>query len=110
MPAGEHIFEFSDAALGFEESRTVKIVTGRTQRMSPSTCRSTAISINATPWAEAVARWALLGETPIGNITTTIGSHEVCASRHPQFGERRITAVVTMKEAARVAVDMRRSR
>ena len=107
MPAGEHIFEFSDAALGFEESRTVKIVAGRTQNVSID-LPEVPISINATPWAEAWLDGRSLGETPIGNLTTTIGSHEVVL-RHPQFGERRITAVVTMKEAARVAADMRRS-
>jgi PEGA domain-containing protein len=107
MPAGEHIFEFSDAALGFEESRTVKIVAGRAQNVSIE-LPEVPISINATPWAEAWLDGRSLGQTPIGNITTTIGSHEVVL-RHPQLGERRITAVVTMKEAARVAVDMRRS-
>jgi len=107
MPAGEHALEFSDTALGFQASRTVKILAGRTQDVSIDLPKAP-ISINATPWAEVWLDGRSLGETPIGNLTTTIGSHEVVL-RHPQFGERRITAVVTMKETARVAVDMRRS-
>ena len=107
MPAGEHALEFSDTALGFQQSKTVKILAGRTQNVSIDLPKAP-ISINAMPWAEVWLDGRSLGETPIGNLTTTIGSHEVVL-RHPQFGERRMTAVVTMKETARVAVDMRRA-
>jgi hypothetical protein len=37
----------------------------------------------------------------------TIGPHQLIF-RHPELGERRVTAVVTLKDTARVAVDMRK--
>jgi hypothetical protein len=61
--------------------------------------------VNATPWAQVWIDGQSIGDTPIANLPTTIGSHEMIF-RHPQLGERRITAVITLKEPARVAVDM----
>jgi len=107
MPAGEHTLEFGDVSLGFRVARKVNIVAGQTQKVDLQLPQSL-ISINAIPWAQAWLDGQPLGETPIGNVTTSIGSHEVLL-RHPQLGERRLTAVVTTKEPARVAVDMRRS-
>jgi hypothetical protein len=107
IPAGDHTFEFADPALGFRTSRNVKVVAGRTQSVAIELPQAP-ISINATPWAQVWLDGRALGDTPIGNLTTTIGSHEVVL-RHPQLGERRVTALVTMKEPARVGVDMRKS-
>ena len=107
MPAGEHALEFVDASLGFRVAKTVNVVAGQTQNVDLQLPESP-ISINAIPWAHVWLDGRPLGETPIGNVTTSIGSHDVLL-RHPQLGERRLTAVVTTKEPARVAVDMRRS-
>jgi hypothetical protein len=63
--------------------------------------------VNATPWAQVWLDGEAIGDTPIGNLSTVIGSHELIF-RHPQFGERRVTALVTLNEPARVAVDMRK--
>jgi hypothetical protein len=104
LPAGDHTFEFSSDALGFTATRTVKIAAGQTASvalpMPPVT-----VSLNAAPWAQVWVDGQALGATPIGDFTTTIGSHEVIF-RHPQLGERRVTAVLTLKEPARVAIDM----
>jgi hypothetical protein len=90
--------------LGFTATRTVKIAAGQTASvalpMPPVT-----VMLNAAPWAQVWVDGQALGPTPIGNFTTTIGTHEVIF-RHPQLGERRLTAVLTLKEPARVAVDM----
>jgi hypothetical protein len=107
VPAGDHSFDFTNAALGFRESQDVKITAGVDKRLT-IVLPEAAISINATPWAQVWLDGRELGATPIGNLTTTIGSHEV-VFRHPQFGERRVTTLVTTREPARVAVDMRRS-
>jgi hypothetical protein len=107
MPAGEHTLDFDDAAVGFRVSRKVSVVAGRTQKVAIELPQAQ-ISMNARPWAEVWIDGRALGETPIGNLATTIGSHEV-VFRHPQLGERRVTAIVTTKEVARIAVDMRRS-
>ena len=107
LTAGDHDIEFANDALGFSGHRTLHVNSGKTTATKIDLPNGS-LSINAQPWAEVFVDGERIGETPIGNLTTTIGSHEVVL-RHPQFGERRITAVVTMKEAARVAVDMRRS-
>ena len=107
VPAGDHSFDFTNAALGFRESQEVNITAGMDKRLMIDLPEA-AISINATPWAQVWLDGRDLGATPIGDLTTTIGSHEL-VFRHPQFGERRVTTVVTTREPARVAVDMRRS-
>ena len=38
----------------------------------------------------------LVGQTPIANIQISVGTHEM-VFRHPQFGERKQTIVVTAK-------------
>lgn len=107
VPAGDHSFDFTNAALGFRESRDVKIAAGTDQNLTID-LPDAGISINATPWAQVWLDGRALGETPIGDLATRIGSHELIF-RHPQFGERRVTTVVTTREPARIAVDMRRS-
>jgi hypothetical protein len=107
LPAGEHALEFANAALGFSMSRKLNIRAGRTQTVAIELPEAQ-ISINATPWAQVWLDGRALGETPIGNLTTTIGPHELVL-RHPQLGERRVSALVTMKEPTRIGVDMRRS-
>ena len=106
MPAGEHALEFADAALGFGVPKKVTVLAGRTQNVDIPVPQSL-ISVNAIPWAQVWLDGRPLGETPIGNVSASIGSHELML-RHPQLGERRLTAIVTTKEPVRVAIDMRR--
>ena len=46
-----------------------------------------------------------VGETPMGNLPVTIGTHEILF-RHPDLGERRRVTTVTLTAPARVSVDM----
>ena len=64
------------------------------------------MAINAIPWAEVLVDGTRVGETPIGNITVPIGTHEVIF-RHPELGERRLTVTVTTGEPVKVGVDLR---
>ena len=63
------------------------------------------MSVNARPWADVIIDGAGVGQTPIANLPVTIGSHDVLF-RHPQFGDRRQTFVVTAKGPNRIAVDL----
>ena len=65
------------------------------------------IAINAAPWANVTLDGKDLGETPVGNTSVAIGTHEVIF-RHPQLGEQRITVTVTANTPARLSVDMRK--
>ena len=55
-----------------------------------SICPNGTLSINAQPWAEVWVDGERVGETPIGNLSRRIGTHEVLF-RHPDLGERRET-------------------
>jgi hypothetical protein len=83
----------------------VTIAAGRTAQVQ-ITPPSGRLSINALPWAEVWLGGVRLGQTPIANLSHPIGTHEVIL-RHPQLGERRATVTVSLKEIARLGVDMR---
>jgi hypothetical protein len=46
-----------------------------------------------------------VGQTPIGNLLLSLGTHQVVFS-HPELGERRQNVVVSARGSNRVAVDM----
>jgi serine/threonine-protein kinase len=64
------------------------------------------LAVNALPWAEVWIDGEHVGETPLGNLTRTIGTHEV-VFRHPELGEKKQTITVTLREPARIGVDLR---
>jgi hypothetical protein len=104
LPVGDHAFEFTSDVLGFNVTRTVKVAAGQTSSVAVP-MPQVIVSLNASPWAQVWVDGEALGPTPIGDFHTTIGTHEV-TFRHPQLGERRVTALLTLKEPARVAIDM----
>jgi hypothetical protein len=106
LPAGEHNLEISNEPLGFSAKRTVRIEPGKTAALKVDPPNGV-LSINAQPWAEVWIGGQRIGETPIGNLARPIGPHEVVL-RHPQLGERRETVTVTLRQPARLGVDMRR--
>jgi serine/threonine-protein kinase len=65
------------------------------------------MAVNAQPWADVWIDGERIGETPIGNVSVPIGSHEI-VFRHPQLGEQVVRATVTAGQAAKVSVDMRK--
>ena len=106
LPAGQHTLKIVNQRLGFQTARMVHVPAGggASLKIDPPTG---VVNLNAAPWAEAWIDGRQVGETPIGNIKLPIGEHEVLF-RHPQFGERRQTFLVTANEPARVAVDFRK--
>jgi hypothetical protein len=106
LPAGEHTLDFVNDELGFRVRRTVRINPGATTTVPVELPRAQ-LSINAQPWASVWVDGQPVGDTPIGNLTPTIGRHEIIF-RHPELGERRESVLVTLKGAARIGVDLRR--
>jgi PEGA domain len=106
LPSGEHNLELVNESLGYVAQRRVTIAAGKTARLAIDVPKGT-LSVNAQPWADIWLDGRSLGETPIGNISTPIGSHEI-VFRHPELGERRETIVVGLKQQARIGIDMRR--
>jgi len=106
VAAGRHEIEFGNDALGYHASQTIQVGPGQVARLRPEWPQGT-IAINATPWATVTLDGQDLGETPVGNTSVPIGTHEV-VFRHPQLGEQRLTATVTATAPARLSVDMRK--
>ena len=104
LAAGRHDLVLVNRTLEYLEPRQVEVVAGQTTvvRVDPPTVH---VNVNARPWAEVSIDGRDLGQTPIANIAVTVGTHEI-VFRHPQFGERRQTVVVTSREPQRIAVDM----
>jgi hypothetical protein len=106
LPVGTHEVEFRNDAVGYRVRRSVSVQAGRTTATRLEMPAGT-MHVNAVPWADVWIDNRRIGETPIGNLPVSIGSHEVMF-RHPELGERRTTVLVTLKEPARVSMDLRK--
>lgn len=104
LAAGKHDLRLSNELLGFAETRHVDVVPGKTNQIKLA-APNAAVSINAKPWADVLVDGSPLGQTPLANVTLAVGTHEV-VFRHPQLGERRQTAVVTVTGPNRVTADL----
>jgi PEGA domain-containing protein len=106
LPVGTHELEFVNEAFGYSARRAVTVQAGKTAPLRLQMPLGT-VNINAMPWAEVWLDGKDLGETPLGNVQIPIGSREL-VFRHPDLGERRATVLVTLKEPARISIDLRK--
>ena len=106
VSAGRHDVEIVSEAVGYRVTRTLQVFPGKVTPVKIEFPKGT-IALNATPWAEVWVDGEKIGETPIGNYQLTLGSHDF-VFRHPELGEQRHTAVVTLNAPARLSVDMRK--
>jgi hypothetical protein len=104
LDPGSHLIEFRNDNLGFQTTRTVQVLPGKTVKVQIPLPEGS-LSINATPWAEVILDGRSLGETPIANVTARAGTHEL-VFRNPQHGELKQTVVVKPGELGRVTVNM----
>lgn len=106
LPAGSHDLELVNTALGYRTTHRVQVSAGHTTSFTPTLPNGT-LSINALPWAEVWINGRRVGETPIGNHSIAIGTHEV-VFRHPDLGEQRRTVTIGASVPARLGIDMRK--
>ncbi len=106
VPAGRHEIEIVNEALGYRVTRTVQVPAGKVASINLELPKGT-LALNAVPWAEVWIDGEKAGDTPIGNLALTIGPHDV-VFRHPELGEQHQTAMVTLKNALRLSVDLRK--
>ena len=104
LPAGRHVIEAVNSGLGYSASQTVQVSPGGVATIRLDVPQAD-LNINATPWADVTVDGRALGITPLGNVLVPIGRHDI-VFRHPQLGERRLTATVTLKGPNRVSVNM----
>jgi hypothetical protein len=106
VSAGRHELEIVNEALGYRSVRTIQVSPGKVTPLKVEFPKGT-IALNAQPWAEVWVDGEKIGETPIGNLQLTIGTHDVLF-RHPELGEQRHKATVSLAAPARLSVDMRK--
>ena len=106
VSAGRHDIEIVNETLGYRAARTVQVSPGKVTPIKIDFPKGT-IALNAVPWAEVWVDGEKVGDTPIGNLSLAIGSHEI-VFRHPDLGEQRHAATVTLNSPARLSVDLRK--
>jgi hypothetical protein len=104
--AGTHQLDLMNTALGFRIHQTVIIRAGA---LTPLTITPPMgrISINAEPWAQVAIDDRPIGDTPLANVSVSLGEHQV-VFRHPQLGERRETVIVRADAPARISTSFQR--
>jgi hypothetical protein len=106
LPSGRHEVDIVSSELGYRITRTVKVAPGKVASLSVEMPRGT-LAVNAVPWAEVWIDGEKVGDTPIGNLSLAIGTHDVVL-RNPDLGEQHHTVTVTLKEVVRLSVDLRK--
>ena len=106
LPTGAHELELVNDGLSYRVTRNVTIAGGQTATFTVVPPRGT-LSVNALPWAEVWIDGQRAGETPIGNYSIPIGTHELLF-RHPELGEQRKTVTIGAQGPVRVGVDMKK--
>jgi hypothetical protein len=105
LAAGRHDLELVNEPLGLRMTRTVQIAPGKVQPLAFDLPNGV-MHLNASPWAEVWIDGQKVGDTPLGNISLPIGSHEI-VFRHPQLGEKRHAVSVTVGVPVRLSVEMK---
>ena len=104
LPPGRHVLTLSNAEFGYTGSQTVEIVPGEERVLN---LRPTGfVNLNASPWAEVWVDGTRAGETPLANLEVPLGTREF-VFKHPQYGERKLTATITTTASA-LSVDFGR--
>jgi hypothetical protein len=106
VSAGRHEFEIVNETIGYRVTRVVQVAPGRVTPIKLDFPKGT-IALNAIPWAEVWVDGTKAGDTPIGSLELTIGSHEI-VFRNPDLGEQRHAATITLDKPARLSVDLRK--
>lgn len=103
LPAGRHDVLIVNRLLGFEEPHRLDVRADQTATLRIEQ-PSVSININARPWADVSVDGTPLGQTPIANARVAVGTRKL-VFRHPQFGEREQSVVVTTAPGQRISID-----
>jgi hypothetical protein len=106
VSAGHHDIDIVNETLGYRTTRAIQVSPGKVTPIKIDFPKGT-IALNAVPWAEVWVDGEKIGDTPIGNLSLTIGPHEI-VFRHPELGEQRHAATVSLNSPARLSVDLRK--
>jgi hypothetical protein len=102
LPPGRHELTLTNRELGFTGVEVVDIESGEVKSLNLDP-RGVA-NLNAIPWAEVWLDGLKLGETPLANTRVQLGVREFLF-KHPQHGERKVTATIRGNAPAAISVD-----
>lgn len=97
LPPGRHTLTVSNRDLTYSSVHTVRIGAGEAAVLKVTPTGR--VNLNAQPWAEVWIDGARAGETPLANLRVPLGTREF-VFKHPQYGERKITATVSATPSA----------
>jgi hypothetical protein len=106
VSVGRHELDIVNEELGYRARRVVNVLPGQVSNVRLEIPNGS-MAINAQPWAEVFIDGQRIGETPIGNVSVPIGTHDV-VFRHPELGEQTVRSTVTLGSPARLSVDLRK--
>jgi len=106
MLEGTHELDLVNDTIGYRIHHNVSVKAGQLGSLA-ITVPNGRVAINAIPWADVTIDGNPAGQTPLANLSLTIGTHEV-VFRHPQFGEQRQTAVVKTEGLTRISANLQR--
>jgi hypothetical protein len=102
LSPGIHSLVLTNNQLGYKTTASVEIEAGE-ERAITLDPRGT-MNLNAVPWAEVWVDGQKKGETPIANLSVPLGTRDV-VFKHPEFGERKMSATVNAKTPTVLSVD-----
>ena len=103
ISAGRHELEFVNDQRGFRDTRIVNVGPGATIPLSIDKTEGT-LRVDAPEGSEIFIDGTRVGEAPLGEQTVTLGIREVLV-KHPQMGEKKVSATVTSAAPADVKVE-----
>ena len=106
IPPGRHELTLSNKEFGYKSIQEVTVEPGEVRSLTVEP-RGDA-NFNAIPWAEVWMDGQKLGDTPLANMRVPLGTREF-VFKHPQYGERRITAIIRADQPTPVSVDFTKS-
>ena len=106
LSPGSHSLDIVNQLLHYRDHQTIAVTAGQTTPLRLVAPQGT-LSVNAKPWADVWIDGSRIGETPIGEIPLSIGSHDVLL-RHPDLGDRHVQALVRVGDVTRVTQDLRK--
>jgi hypothetical protein len=105
LPPGRHELTLTNKELGYKAVKEIEVEPGEVRSVTVEP-RGEA-SFNAIPWAEVWMDGKKLGDTPLGNMRVPLGMREF-VFKHPQYGERRVTASIRADQPSAIGVDFTR--
>jgi hypothetical protein len=105
LSPGRHELTFVNRDLGYKAVQEVDVEPGEVRSITLEPKGT--VNFNAVPWAEVWFEGQKLGDTPLANMRVALGVREF-VFKHPQFGERTVSATVRGDEPVAVSVDFTR--